>query len=189
VEEQEEEEEEKEGNVYVRYTTHALVYEDEEANVYRYTMNRQRTRPHLHLAAQVRRLLRHLDVAAQIEIGHESLNAFDHIAIASAGTMGAFNAGFNRPISVYRLGEMPIQSCGQSVSARRGKEGARLNAHTKLRAKRQRSAREAIYRNRPTLSAYPTSMLVRHMPSISSRRSRVNSHAIGPLRTMLVELS
>jgi len=55
----------------------------------------------------------------------------------------------NRPISVYRLGEMPIQSCGQSVSAPRGKAGARLNAHTELRAKRQRSAREAIYRNRP----------------------------------------
>ena len=55
----------------------------------------------------------------------------------------------NRPISVYRLGEMPIQSCGQSVSARRGKAGAWLNAHTVLRAKRQRSAREAIYRNRP----------------------------------------
>jgi len=28
----------------------------------------------------------------------------------------------NRPISVYRLGEMPIQSCGQSVSARRGQQ-------------------------------------------------------------------
>ena len=55
----------------------------------------------------------------------------------------------NRPISVYRLGEMPIQSCGQSVSALRGKAGAMLNAHTELRAKRQRSAREAIYRNRP----------------------------------------
>jgi hypothetical protein len=55
----------------------------------------------------------------------------------------------NRPISVYRLGEMPIQSCGQSVGAPRGKAGARLNAHTELRAKRQRSAREAIYRNRP----------------------------------------
>ena len=45
---------------------------------------------------------------------------------------------------------MPIQSCGQSVSAPRGKAGDRLNAHTELRAKRQRSAREAIYRNRPT---------------------------------------
>ena len=55
----------------------------------------------------------------------------------------------NRPISVYRLGEMPIQSCGQSVSAPRGKASVRLNAHTELRAKRQRSAREAIYRNRP----------------------------------------
>ena len=32
----------------------------------------------------------------------------------------------NRPISVYRLGEMPIQSCGQNVSAPRGKAGARL---------------------------------------------------------------
>ena len=54
-----------------------------------------------------------------------------------------------RPISVYRLGEMPTQSCGQSVSAPRGKAGVSLNAHTELRAKRQRSAREAIYRNRP----------------------------------------
>jgi hypothetical protein len=49
---------------------------------------------------------------------------------------------FNRPISAYRLGEMPIQSCGQSVSAPRGKAGARLNAHTELQAKRQHSARE-----------------------------------------------
>jgi hypothetical protein len=54
-----------------------------------------------------------------------------------------------KPISVYRLGEMPIQSCGQSVSAPRGKAGARLNAHTELQAKRQRFAREAMYRNRP----------------------------------------
>ena len=54
----------------------------------------------------------------------------------------------NMPISAYRLGELPIQSCGQSVSAPRGKAGARLNAHTYLRVKRQRSAREAIYRNR-----------------------------------------
>ena len=57
--------------------------------------------------------------------------------------------GGYRLISVHRLGEMPIQSCGQSVSAPRGKAGARLNAHTELRAKRQRSAREAINRNRP----------------------------------------
>jgi len=56
---------------------------------------------------------------------------------------------FNRPILVYRLGEMPIQSCGQSVSAPRGKPGARLNANTELREKCHRSAREAIYRNRP----------------------------------------
>jgi len=54
-----------------------------------------------------------------------------------------------RPISVYRLGKMLIQSCGQSVSASRVKAGATLNAHTELRAKRQRSAREATYRNRP----------------------------------------
>ena len=45
-------------------------------------------------------------------------------------------AEHNRPISVYRLGGMPIQSCVQSVSAPRGKAGARLNAHTELRAKR-----------------------------------------------------
>ena len=49
----------------------------------------------------------------------------------------------NMPISVYRLVEMPIQSYGQSVSAPRGKAGARLNAHPELRAKRPRSAREA----------------------------------------------
>jgi hypothetical protein len=47
----------------------------------------------------------------------------------------------NRPISVYHLGEMPIQSCGQSVSAPRGKANATLNAHTELQAKRQRSAK------------------------------------------------
>jgi hypothetical protein len=58
----------------------------------------------------------------------------------------------NRPTSVYRLTELPIQSCGQSVSASHGKAGARLNAHTELRAKRQRSARESIYRNRPVAS-------------------------------------
>ena len=39
----------------------------------------------------------------------------------------------NRPISVYRLGKMPIQSCRQSVSAPRGKAGARLNSHTQMR--------------------------------------------------------
>jgi hypothetical protein len=55
----------------------------------------------------------------------------------------------NRPISVYRLGETSIQSCGQSVSAPRGKPGVMLNAHTEMRAKRQRLAREAIYRSRP----------------------------------------
>ena len=53
----------------------------------------------------------------------------------------------NKPISIYLLGEMPIHSCGQSVSAPRIKAGARLNAHGELRAKRQRSAREAIYRH------------------------------------------
>ena len=57
----------------------------------------------------------------------------------------------NGPISVYRLDEMPIQSCRQTVSALRGKAGAMLNAHTELRAKRQRLAREAMYRNRPTI--------------------------------------
>jgi len=35
-----------------------------------------------------------------------------------------------RPISVYCLGYMPMQSCGQGVSAPRGKAGARMNAHT-----------------------------------------------------------
>jgi hypothetical protein len=64
----------------------------------------------------------------------------------------------NGPISVVCLAEMPIPSCEQSVSAPRGKAGARLNAHTELRAKRQRSAREAISRTQPLArvrAAYP----------------------------------
>ena len=62
-----------------------------------------------------------------------------------AGPHTRFCGGLiNGPISVYRLGEMPIQSCGQSVSSLRGKAGAWLNAHTELRAKRQRLARKAI---------------------------------------------
>jgi len=56
----------------------------------------------------------------------------------AAGIIGRFR---------YCLGDMPIQSCGQSVSAPRGKAGVRLNAHTELRAKRQNSARQVIYRN------------------------------------------
>ena len=51
--------------------------------------------------------------------------------------------GPHRPISVYRLAETPIQSCGQSVSAPRGKAGASWNAHTALRAKRLRGKRYA----------------------------------------------
>jgi hypothetical protein len=47
------------------------------------------------------------------------------------------------------LGEVPIHNCRQTVSAPRGKAGARLNAHTELRAKRQRSAPGPKYRNRP----------------------------------------
>jgi len=71
----------------------------------------------------------------------------------------------NRPISVYRLGEMPIQTCGQSVSTPRVKAGASFNAHTELRAKRQRSAREAIYRNRPI----ETSALVRMVSALRTK--------------------
>ena len=48
---------------------------------------------------------------------------------AMSGSGASYNS-FNRPISVYRLGGMPIQSCGQSVSAPHGKAGARLIAHT-----------------------------------------------------------
>jgi hypothetical protein len=66
-------------------------------------------------------------------------------------------AGNSRPISVYRLGEMLMQSCGQSGSALRGKAGARWNAHTELRTKRQRSARVVIYRHRPISEALPAS--------------------------------
>jgi len=62
----------------------------------------------------------------------------------------------NRLISVCRLCEMPIQSCGHSVSAPPGKAGVRLNAHTALQAKRQRSAWAAMYRNRPIIvPVYP----------------------------------
>jgi hypothetical protein len=42
-----------------------------------------------------------------------------------------------------------MQSCRQSISAPREKAGARLNAQTESRTKRQRSAREAKYRSRP----------------------------------------
>ena len=59
----------------------------------------------------------------------------------------------HRSILVFRLGEMRIQSCGQRVSAPRGIAGAWLNAHTEMRAKRQRSAREAMYQNRPISSS------------------------------------
>ena len=87
-----------------------------------------------------------------------SLAAFLRIlfAAASARNSRAVRKGqeihvmaINRPNSVYHLGEMHIQSCGQSVSALHGKVGVRLNAHTDLRAKRQRTAREAIFRNWP----------------------------------------
>jgi len=90
--------------------------------------------------------------------------------------------GGNRPISVYRPGEMPIQSCGQSVSAPRGEAGVRLNAHTELRVKRQRSARGAIYRNRvsgartrPTFCSVEPSPLVR-MSIHCEGRSRPCGH-------------
>jgi hypothetical protein len=68
----------------------------------------------------------------------------------------------SRHISVYHLGNLPIQSCGQSVSAPRGKARARLNAHTELRTKRQRSAREVVYRNRPIV---PGPTMVGTMPN------------------------
>jgi hypothetical protein len=71
-------------------------------------------------------------------------------------TLGVHELSCLRPISVHRLGETPMQSCGQSVSAPRGKADARLNAHTESRAVHQRSARRAIYRNRPiTLVSRP----------------------------------
>jgi hypothetical protein len=43
-------------------------------------------------------------------------------------------------------GEMPIRSYMQSVSPQRPKNSSRLNARTELHAKRQRSARDSIYR-------------------------------------------
>jgi len=80
------------------------------------------------------------------------MNGTDAPARGFGGSSGVRSFS-NWPITVFHLGEMPIQSCGQSVSAPRMKPGARLIAHTKLRAKRQRSAREAIYRNRRILNA------------------------------------
>ena len=90
----------------------------------------------------------------------------------------------NRPISAYRLGEIPIQSCGQSVSAPRGTAGARLNAHTELRAKCERSAREAIYRNRP-ISGMPYPMAP--PPSFSAPPDRTwVSHPPANMSALLV---
>jgi len=43
----------------------------------------------------------------------------------------------------------PYRVAGKVSALRAGKAGARLNARTELRAKRQRSAREEIYRNWP----------------------------------------
>ena len=82
------------------------------------------------------------DQSTYVDVCNAALRAAVPLVHATAG-------GIHRPISVHRLCEMPIQSCGQSVSARRGKAGASLNAHPELRAKRQRSARGSIYRNRP----------------------------------------
>jgi hypothetical protein len=81
----------------------------------------------------------------------------------------------NGPNSVYRLGEKPIQSCGQSVSAPRGKARARLNARTKLRGRRQRSAREAKYRNRPIVPSFRFTSLadLTNVPFFSWHLSRL----------------
>jgi hypothetical protein len=73
---------------------------------------------------------------------HQVLHAHGVIVIHSMYIL-------NMPLSVYRLGEMPIQSKASALQA--GKAGATLNARTELRAKRQRSAQEAIYRNRPII--------------------------------------
>jgi len=51
----------------------------------------------------------------------------------------------HRPVFLY-IAHAELRAC---VGALRGKWGARLNAHTELRAKRQRSAREVIFWNRP----------------------------------------
>jgi hypothetical protein len=72
----------------------------------------------------------------------------------------------NRPISVYRLGETHIQSCGQSASAPRRIAFARLNPNTELRAERQRSAWEVTYRNRPIA---PCKVFSPHLPGPTLR--------------------
>ena len=64
----------------------------------------------------------------------------------------------NQPSSVYRLGEIPIQSCGRSVHAPHVGAGARSDAYIELRAKRQRSAREAIII--PKSAFYPYTRLI-----------------------------
>ena len=102
---------------------------------------------------RLRRIVRRVPRRARREPRTHTRSLFAH-PVPVYAWLGAPGSGrsrgctLNRPISVYRPGEMPIQSCGQCVSAPRGKAGARLNAHTELRAKRQRSAREAINRNR-----------------------------------------
>jgi hypothetical protein len=95
--------------------------------------------------------------------------AFENILVLSQKGLSSFAS--NRPISVCRLGKMPIQSCGQSVCAPRRKVGARVNALTELRAKRQRSEREAVYRNRPISSCAPTSWSGRSAGTSTRTRS------------------
>ena len=90
-----------------------------------------------------------------------SSTSFGHVY--TRGQYASDDVERNRPVSVYRHDEMPIQTCGQSVSAPRGKAGARLNSHKELRTKRQRSAREVTYR-RPVLPCPP-----RHRLTFDSR--------------------
>jgi hypothetical protein len=85
-----------------------------------------------------------VDILKQV---YSECPSFDEIvpALISAGihALPVGPVGY-RTISVYHLCEMPMQSCGQIVSAPLMKAGARLNAHTELRTKRQRLAQEAI---------------------------------------------
>jgi hypothetical protein len=60
--------------------------------------------------------------ALMIDLGVSSFTSFSVTAsrrhLLAGATVGPLSI---RPVSVYRLGKLPIQSCGQSVSALRGK--------------------------------------------------------------------
>jgi hypothetical protein len=77
---------------------------------------------------------------------------------------------------------MPIQSCGQCVGAPRGKAGAWSNAHTELRAKCNRSAREGsdIPKSAYIERALPSVQAVAKVAAPSGRLARGTTAVTAP---------